>query len=58
MIRIIKGIYTTTDGVDKTPASEPFTLNKKREAELVKQGVAVIVETTKASAKADAEESE
>jgi len=48
MIKITKGIYAhEEDGivVDKTPDSEPFTLSKSEEAELVDKGCAVYVET-------------
>ena len=58
MIQMIKGIYTTLDGKDKTPECGPFALSKKREAELVKQGVAVYVETQKAAPKGTAKEGE
>jgi hypothetical protein len=47
MIKMIKGIYAhEEDGivVDKTPDSEPFTLSKTEEAELVDKGCAVYIE--------------
>lgn len=47
MIRIVKGVYgLRVDGniIPMKPGSEPFTLDKNREAELVGNGTAEYVE--------------
>lgn len=61
MIKIIKGTYgLKVDGNIKPmkPGSEPFSLSKERESELVSLGVAeyVEVETTEVETPAEAEE--